>query len=250
MSAHKIKINASIAQPSKKKRFPWEAIGLGIVLISLWEIAPTVFNLPNYILPRFSSVAGALLDSRAWPLYLKNGRITLSEALLGLAIGAFLGFIVGILLHKSPLLNRTTYPYIVAFQSVPKVALAPLFVIWLGFGMSSKVLVVVLLVFFPILVNTMSGLRATTNDYKEMFQANNATEWQTLRKLLLPNAMPSIMAGFELAVVVSLLGAIVAEFVGAQAGLGVMLLQAQYQLNTTGVFAVLVILGAIGAVFN
>jgi NitT/TauT family transport system permease protein len=228
----------------------WEPLALTAIILILWELAPTVFGIPKYILPKVSSIALALFDTSAWPQYLENASVTLAEAMLGLAIGTSVGLISGVLLYWFKFLDRMTYPLIIALQSVPKVAIAPLFVVWLGFGISSKVLVVVLLVYFPVLVNTLSGLRSTDPDFIELFAANNASRLKTLTKLLLPAALPSILAGFEVAVTVSLLGAIVGEFVGAQKGLGVMLLQAQYQLNTAAVFALVAILAVIGIVLN
>ena len=228
----------------------WEPLLLTAVILIVWQFAPTVFDIPPYILPPVTSIAQALFDVSAWPTYIENAAVTLSEALLGLAIGTAAGLVFGVLLYWSKFLERMTYPLIVALQSVPKVAIAPLFVVWLGFGIESKVLVVVLLVFFPVLVNTISGLRSTDPDYLELFAANKASKASTLRKLLLPAALPSILAGFEVAVTVSLLGAIVGEFVGAQKGMGVLLLQAQYQLNTAAVFALVVILAVIGIIMN
>lgn len=233
-----------------KPKGVWEPLALTAVILIIWEIVPELFGVPKYILPKVSSIAVALFDPNAWPLYLENGAVTLSEALIGLAIGTSAALTMGVLLYWFKFLERMTYPLIVALQSVPKVAIAPLFVVWLGFGIESKVLVVILLVFFPILVNTISGLRSTDPEYLELFAANKAGRAKTLRKLLIPAAVPSILAGFEVAVTVSLLGALVGEFVGAQKGLGVMLLQAQYQLNTAAVFALVVILALIGIVLN
>ncbi len=243
--------SSSNATPGKTRlRGVWEPLALTAIILIVWELAPTVFSIPKYILPTVSSIALALFDTSAWPQYLENASVTLTEAMLGLAIGTSVGLISGVLLHWFKFLYRMTYPLIIALQSVPKVAIAPLFVVWLGFGISSKVLVVVLLVYFPVLVNTLSGLRSTDPDLIELFAANNASRVKTLTKLLLPAAVPSILAGFEVAVTVSLLGAIVGEFVGAQKGLGVMLLQAQYQLNTAAVFALVAILAVIGIFLN
>src|SRR5690606_8953137 len=164
--------------------------------------------------------------------------------------GGGLGLIFGIALSQSRLLMATFYPYIVALQCMPKVALAPLLVIWFGFGLTSKIMVVALLCFFPMLVNTITGLRSVSREHLELFQAIRAPVRATLAHLYIPAAMPNIPTGVELAIVVSLLGAIVGEFVGAEKGLGVMLVQAQFQMNIPAVFAILLILVALGLLFN
>lgn len=225
-------------------------LGMLVALASFWQFAPGLLDIPSFVLPPLSDVMRALFDPSAFARYLDNAGVTLMEAGLGLAIGASLGLTVGILLSEVPVLHRMVYPYIIAIQSIPKVALAPLIVIWLGFGIASKIVVVILLTFFPMLVNTISGMKAAEQDYINLFLANNATRRQIRWKLKVPGALPSIMTGFEIAVVMSLLGAIVAEFVGAQAGLGVLILQAQYRMNTGAVFAILLILSAIGVTLN
>lgn len=225
-------------------------LGFLVVLIVMWEFAPGWFDIPTYILPQFSAVLQALTDPQALPRYLYNAGYTLLEAGLGLAIGASAGVIIGILLAEIKVLYTTFYPYIVAIQSIPKVALAPLFVIWFGFGIESKVIVVVLLTFFPVLVNTINGMRSVDPEQVDLFRVNGATAWQTRRKLLLPASLPYIFTGLEIAVVMAMLGAIVAEFVGAQNGLGVLILQAQFQMQTAAVFALLIILSVIGISLN
>ncbi len=225
---------------------PWAFL---VVLIVLWETGESM-GIPDFVLPKLSKVARIFLDPETLRLYLSHGWVTLQEALLGLVIGGGLGFVVGVALTESRALYNTFYPYIVALQCMPKVALAPLLVIWLGFGISSKVTVVALLCFFPVLVNTISGIRGVSTETRELFQAIRASRFTTLTHLLIPAALPSILTGVEIAVVVSLLGAIVGEFVGAEKGLGVLLQQAQFQMNIPGVFAVLLVLAVLGVVFN
>jgi len=217
-----------------------------IVLLASWQILPSALKIPSYILPELSAVANAFFDPTATERYLVNAGYTLMEAGIGLAIGFTAGVVIGILLAEIDVLHKTFYPYVIAIQSIPKVALAPLFVIWFGFGIESKIVVVVLLSFFPVLVNTISGLKSVDQDLIDLFRVNGASPWQLRRKLLVPAALPSIFTGLEIAVVMAMLGAIVAEFVGAQNGLGVLILQAQSQLQTAAVFALLLMLSAIG----
>lgn len=225
---------------------PWVFL---VALIVLWEAGESM-GIPDFVLPKLSKVARIFLDPETLRLYLAHGWVTLQEALLGLVIGGGLGFLAGVALTESRALYNTFYPYIVALQCMPKVALAPLLVIWLGFGISSKVTVVALLCFFPVLVNTISGIRGVSTETRELFQAIRASRLTTLTHLLIPAALPSILTGVEIAVVVSLLGAIVGEFVGAEKGLGVLLQQAQFQMNIPGVFAVLLVLAVLGVIFN
>lgn len=219
-------------------------------MVVFWEYGPYWFEIPNYILPRLSAVLTIYSDPNALVLYARNGLVTLQQAAAGLVLGASLGFLSAIILSESRLLMVTFYPYIVALQCMPKIALAPLLVIWFGFGMTSKIVIVALLCYFPLLVNTLSGLRGVSTEHIELFKAMRASRLQRLLHLSIPAALPSIMTGLELAILVSLLGAIVGEFVGGEMGLGVLLLQAQFQMNIAGVFAVLGILGLLGVAFN
>ena len=146
-------------------------------------------------------------------------------------------------------------PYVVAFQTLPKLAIAPLFIIWFGYEIESKIFLAGLVAFFPLLVNTMVGLRSADQDQLDLLRSLSASRWTTFRKLQFPNALPFIFAGFEIAVVFSLLGALLGEFVGAgmcmwggkgQCGLGVLLMQMSFAADTTGTFAILVLLSMIG----
>lgn len=221
-----------------------------VFALVMWEVIPQAFNVPTIYFPSLSAVLQALFDPTAVPLYFQNSLVTLGEAMAGLAIGASLGFLSGILLAEVEVIRRTFYPYIVAFESIPKVAIAPLLLIWFGFGIESKIVVVALLTFFPLLINTMSGFKNVDPAQIEMMRVNGASRGQIRRKVMLPSALPQIFTGFEVAVVLSTLGAIVAEFVGGQNGLGVLIVQAQFQMNTPAVFALLLILGTIGIVLN
>ncbi|WP_186767028.1 ABC transporter permease [Devosia ginsengisoli] len=223
---------------------------LFVFVALIWEYAPTLFGIPEFVLPRLSRVVSVFADPRTLAVFFDNGLVTLLEALVGLLIGGGLGLAFGVVLSQSRLLMKMFYPYIVALQCMPKVALAPLLVIWFGFGLTSKIIVVALLCFFPMLVNTITGLRSVSRDNLELFRAIGAPRSATLRHLYIPAALPNILTGLELAIVVSLLGAIVGEFVGAEKGLGVLLVQAQFQMNIPAVFAILLILVALGLLFS
>lgn len=221
-----------------------------LVFLAAWQFLPGLLKTPSFVIPPLTDVIKALTDPVSFPLYMSNTGTTLSEVLTGLVIGIVIGLFGAIVLAQFPSAYAVVFPYIVALESIPKVALAPLFVIWFGFGMPSKVVVVVLLAFFPVLVNTLHGIRGVDRDQIGLFEANGASRSQIRIKLLIPAALPSIFSGLELAVANSMIGAIVAEFVGAQHGLGVMILQAQARLETAAVFALLIILSALGIVLN
>ena len=225
-------------------------LGVLALFLLLWEYVPGLVYLPQYILPQFSKVLLVYTDPMTLNLYLKHAIVPLTAAITGLFIGASLGFIAGVLLTESRLLMTTFYPYIVALQCMPKLAIAPLLVIWFGFGLTPKIIIVALLCFFPVLVNTISGIRGVSREYIELFQAIRASRFKTLVHLLIPSALPSILTGVELAILLSLLGAIVGEFVGAEEGLGVLLLQAQFQMSIASVFAILGVLALLGVTFN
>lgn len=172
--------------------------------------------------------------------------ITALEAGLGFAIGCFTGVSLGFLLSHFSLLERVFYPYIVAFKSLPKIAIAPMLVVWFGFGLEPKIFIAAVITFFPILVNTMAGYRSVDPDRIDLARSVRASEWQILYKIRLPSALPFIFAGLNIAVVLAFLGAIVGEFVGAQAGIGLLILEFNQSLNIAGVFSLLMILCALG----
>ncbi|QOR69347.1 ABC transporter permease [Ruania alkalisoli] len=222
---------------------------LAVVLLA-WQFLPTALGTPSYVVPVLSDVLNALFDPEAFPRYLSNAGATMTEVLLGLGIGVALGLALAVTLAQLPRVYGVVFPYIVAIESIPKVAVAPLFVIWFGFGLPSKVVVVVLLAFFPVLVNTIHGLRSVDKDQIDLFRVNGASPLQLRMRLMIPAALPQIFSGLELAVANSMIGAIVAEFVGAQEGLGVLILQAQGRMETAAVFALLIILSALGIALN
>ena len=226
--------------------------GMGLVaLIALWIFAVRVLRVPPYILPAPEAVLNALWSGLAVnPASPKGFYLplwsTLSNAATGFAIGTGLGLVLGSLMAESRTVEKLLMPYAFALQSLPKVAIAPLVVIWFGFGDGSKVAIAALLAFFPVLINSFTGLRSTEPERLDLMRSLSATRFETYRIVKLPNAAPFIFAGLDMAVVYALLGAIVAEFLGAQQGMGVVITQAQAVSDVAGVFAALVILGVLG----
>jgi NitT/TauT family transport system permease protein len=170
--------------------------------------------------------------------------------LLGYGAGIVLALVLGVAISQVALLELSLMPYIVAFQTIPSVALAPLFLQWFGYGLLSKVVMAALIAFFPILVNVIAGLQASGREEIEMLRAFGATRRQVLLKVRVPNALPYVFAGLELGVVFALVGTLVAEFVGARAGLGNRILQYNEQFNIAGMFAVLLVLALMGMVMH
>ncbi|WP_439499763.1 ABC transporter permease [Bosea sp. (in: a-proteobacteria)] len=229
-------------------------IGLAI-LFTGWSLAVKYLNVPTYILPAPSAVWNALWSgiavSPSSPLgYYLPLWGTLKNAALGLAIGSGLGLLLGSLMAESRLIEKLIMPYAFALQSLPKVAIAPLVVIWFGFGDGSKIAISSLLAFFPMLINSFTGLRAVEPERVDLMRSLSASRFETYRIVKLPNAAPYIFAGLDMAVVYALLGTIVAEFLGAQQGMGVVITQAQAVTDVAGVFAALVILGAMGILLH
>ena len=221
-----------------------------VVLLLAWQYVPQILHVQSFILPKFSSIAAEFARPSSLRIIASDTWTTTEEALIGFVIGAVIGVVLGLILGDSRLARIAMYPYIIALQSLPKVAIAPLFVIWFGFDMTPKVLIVVVLTFFPVVVNTMTGVQEVDRDQSDLFRALCASRLQTWRKLLLPASVPAIFGGLEVAAVLSLLGAIVGEFVSATKGMGVLIQQNQTNYDTASVFADLIVLSIVGVIFN
>ncbi|MBI2735539.1 MAG: ABC transporter permease [Rhodospirillales bacterium] len=219
---------------------------LFVIIVSTWQAVTVVFEIPPYLVPKPTEIFAAFVGGVSSGIYLLNAWYTLVEALGGFLIAAFLGLVIGTLIAQSQLVERTLYPYLITIQTTPKVAIAPLFVIWFGFGLTSKIIIAATVAFFPILVNVIAGLRSIDKDKVELMRSLNASPWQVFRMAQLPNALPIIFAGLQVAVVFSILGAIVGEFVGSKVGLGNIILQANTNLDAAGVFGALVCLSIMG----
>jgi NitT/TauT family transport system permease protein len=221
-----------------------------IVFLVAWEILIRAGEISSYLVPAPSDVLIAFGQDLASPSYWVAVYATLYEIVLGFLLGSVMGVGLGIALALSSLLDRIFYPYIVGLQTVPKVAIAPLMIVWFGFGIESKVLIVALTSMFPVLVNTIAGLRATEQDRLDLLRGLCASPIQTLIYVQMPNALPYIFAGLNTAIVLAVIGAIVGEFVGAREGLGVIILKANFGLDLASVFSSLIMLGIIGVALN
>ena len=221
-----------------------------VTVLGIWEAVVRYFGIPSYILPAPSHVFKALGRGIQSGIYVTHIGVTLTETFLGFALGTVLAFILGTGVALSRRVEYFLYPFIVMFQAMPKVALAPLIVVWFGLGLTSKVINAALVAFFPLMVNTIVGLRSADEDRVNLLRSLAASKFQIFRMLQLPNALPYIFAGLEIAMIFALIGAIVAEFVGSERGLGMLIQSMNFNMDVAGQFSVLFILSLIGLFLN
>jgi NitT/TauT family transport system permease protein len=217
-------------------------------ILAFWAIIVAAFKIPAYLLPSPWTVFHRI--GTDWPNLWDNTKITLSEILLGFGITIVIAIPLGLLVARSLAARQIIYPPVMLLQLVPKVAVAPLFVVWLGLGFSSKLLLTILMTFFPLLISSISGFSILDERLLYLNRSMGAGGWQTFRYLRFPAALPVIFSGLKTSATIAATAAIVAEFVGSNSGLGYLLLQATNTLDATGVFAVLVLLTVIGVVLN
>jgi NitT/TauT family transport system permease protein len=221
-----------------------------LLLLIIWELAVHALDIPDFILPPPSAIGVALYYGLTSGLFVKHFLVTAYETLAGFLIAAVLGISLGAVVAQFRLVERTIYPWLVALQTLPKIAIAPLIIIWAGYGIQSKIVIVTLVALFPVLVNTIIGLKTCDQGKLDLMRALDATSWETFRLVQLPNALPFVFAGLNVAVVLAILGSIVGEFVGSKAGLGNLILESNFQFNVAQVFAVLVLLGLFGVMLS
>lgn len=223
------------------------AVGTPVMLIVLllvaWELAVHTLAIPVWLLPSPSRIAWATWEARA--LLWSHTQQTLLETWLGLGLALASGLILAIAIDMSALLRRALYPLLVASQTVPIIAIAPLLIIGFGFGMLPKVLVVALVCFFPIAINTADGLRSIDPDLVSLLHSMGATRWQTFLKARLPAALPNFFSGMKVAVTYGMMGAVIGEWVGAKEGLGVFMLRSSHSYLTDRVFAAILVISSL-----
>lgn len=227
-------------EPGPNKSHAWTQVALAplamLIFIGLWASLVRVMGYPPFILPGPERVWKSFLLLAADGTLWRHTFTTLAEVLAGLALGTSVAFVLGYLLSRSRTVERLIAPYIVASQSIPIVAIAPLLVIWFGSGAASKIVVSALIVFFPILISCIAGLRSAEPDLRDLMRSLKATRWQTFIKLELPAAMPMIVSGLKVGATLSVIGAVVGEFVGADRGLGFLVKQGQGLYDTPLMF--------------
>lgn len=221
-------------------------VGFGIFAL-VWYLVVTLFSLPPYLLPAPTMVAREL--GRALPSYLYHTGITAFEAMLGFVVGNSVGFAAGIVLHRYVLLQQFSLPVFIGLQSIPIVAIAPLLIVWFGAGLLSKVAMATIICFFPMVVNTLQAFAGVDRDARELFALYRSSFAATLRMLLVPAALPALVAALRISAGLAVVGAIVAELTGADRGLGYILLNASYRLETERLFVAMVLAAGLGGTF-
>jgi NitT/TauT family transport system permease protein len=219
-----------------------------VLLVAGWQALVWIAGYPAFILPSPGDVAAAGVRVIANGTLWHHMRVTLSEVGAGLVLGLLAASLLGYPLAKSRRLERLAAPYLVVSQSVPVVAIAPLLIIWFGSGQLSKVLVCALIVFFPLLVNIMVGIRSVEEELGELMRSLGASRWQTFRLLEVPSALPVLLGGLRIGVTLSVVGAVVGELVGADRGLGFLINQGRGLFDTSLVFVAIIALVAIAMV--
>lgn len=219
---------------------------LGVfVLLAFWQIVTMVGVYPTFIIPTPVSVVQrfveVMIDGRLW----LNTWTTVSQMLVGLGIGLMIGVLLGYIMAKSRALEDALSPLVLAFQSTPVVAYAPLLVIWFGSGPTSKVITSALIVFFPMLMNTLLGLRTVPASLRDLMRSLGATRWQTFSRLEVPAALPVLFGGLKVSAVLAVIGAVVGEFIASDAGLGYLINRARYDYDTPLVFVAILMLALI-----
>lgn len=225
------------------RRVAYPTVGI-VLMLALWQAICVIGKLPTAVLPTPGQVFGSLVSN--WAVLMSEGWVTLKATLYGFALALLLGIPLAVAVSTFRWVNLMFYPLLVALQSVPKVALAPLLLVWLGTGMESKLAIAWLVAFFPVLVDTAAGLQATPKELLELARSLRASRWQVFAKVRFPAALPFVVTGAKVAVTLAVIGAVIGEFVGSSEGLGFLLLSATSQINTPLAFAALFALSILG----
>ena len=219
-------------------------LGFAVATIALWQIVCQMFHVPPILLPPPSAVGAVLRDN--YGILLNETLPTLSESILGFIVASVLGVAIAVALTFSPWIREAVYPGIVIFQLIPKIALAPLFIVWLGVGQTTSVVVAVFIAFFPIVVSTATGLISAKPEVLRLCESLTASEWQVFRMVRFPYALPYIFAGMKVGATMVMIGVVVGEFITAQHGLGYIIMFAAGAGETATVLAAIVLLCVIG----
>ena len=215
-----------------------------LVLLVIWEVAVHLNDTPRWMMPAPTDIAQSFRDD--WDMLMMHTRVTLSEVLIGFGIAVAAGLLTGVAIDSSRIVERALYPLLIASQTIPMVVLAPLFLIWFGYGLLPNVLITALVAYFPLAVNTVDGLKSTDRELLKLMVSMGASRWQIFRLARVPSALPLIFSGARISVAFSVIGAVFGEFVGAKAGLGYLMDRSAPQFETPRVFACIVILAVMG----
>ncbi|GAB2455842.1 ABC transporter permease [Xylanimonas ulmi] len=224
----------------------WRPLALTCALVSLWWLTTAQGWLAPYVLPSPAATWSALTQNAAYLAH--NTWVTTSETVIGFVLAVIIGELVAVVMAYSRSTERTVYPIILVAQVVPKIAIAPLFVVWLGFGAAPKVTVAVLMAFFPVVISGLAGLRSVDPEIVELTSTMGASRLKTFWKVMFPASLPQLLSGLKVAATLAVTGAVVGEFVGGNEGLGYVILQANGNIDTAMLFAALIIMSLLGIV--
>jgi NitT/TauT family transport system permease protein len=223
------------------------AVILSAALLAFWEAAIRLFKVSSFVLPAPSAVIVSLVENRK--ILFQAAQATAVEIILGFVLAAIVGIAIAIAIVRFERFGQALYPLVVLFQNVPKVALAPLFILWFGYDLAPKVTLIVVIAFFPVAIDMMAGLQSVEPAFVSLMRSVGATRGEIMRRVQIPHSLPHLMAGLKVAITFSVIGAIVGEFAGASAGLGYVIQLASTQLETALVFAALIVVSVLGLVF-
>ena len=223
------------------------ALGLAAVVLVIWEAAVRLFNIPQFVVPAPSAIAVALFEQRV--ALASASKATAIEVLFGFVLAALVGIVVALAIVRFERFGKALYPLVVLFQTVPKVALAPIFILWFGYDLAPKIVLIVVIAFFPVAIDMLAGLQSVEPSFVALMRSVGASRGEILRRVRIPHSLPHLMAGLKVAITFSVIGAIVGEFAGASAGLGYVIQFASTQLETPLVFAALIVVSVLGLVF-
>lgn len=224
-------------------------ISVVLLFLLLWEKIVKLFKISEFLLPSPSRIFNTYISMAFTGRLFFHTWITVVETLTGFIVGAFIGVALGYIVSKSKTIDNILSPFIIAVQTTPKLALAPIFLIWFGFGLLSKIFITTLVVFFPIFVNTVVAIKSINPNLKALMELVHASKWQVFKKLELPSSLPMLFAGFKSGITLAIVGAVVGEFVGASAGLGYLIIFGTGHLDTATVFTAIIQLVLIGIIF-
>ena len=216
----------------------------GIAGLVIWELAVWFFQLPEYLLPAPTQVFETMIDR--WSILMSHLWYTVVASTVGFFIALVLGIVVGAAIATSKSIDRVLYPWLVIAHAIPKVVVAPLLLVWIGFGLKSGIIFVVVFTFFPIVVSTVTGLKSAEPDLLQLVKSMGANRWQTMWKIRIPTALPHVFSGIKIAATGAPVGAVIGEFVASNRGLGYALIQAVGSLDTTYAFASVIIISVFG----
>jgi NitT/TauT family transport system permease protein len=224
---------------------PAVALAAGIVVV--WEALIHLLKVPTFVLPAPSAIVDSLFANRA--ALAAASQATALEVLFGFIFSAIVGVLVALVIVRFERFGRALYPLIVLFQNVPKVALAPIFILWFGYGLAPKILLILVIAFFPVAIDMLAGLQSVEPSFVSLMRSVGASKGKIMLRVRIPHSLPHLMAGLKVAITFSVIGAIVGEFAGANQGLGYVIQFASTQLDTPLIFAALVVVSVLGLVF-